>query len=210
MATDNRTSEPTEAQVEAAAKVLAPDGVFAEDFGEYSRKRDNYRREDQAEEQRYYMRKARAALVAAAGTAPQVACAVNHADGICPGYPHAAPQAESGSSHRGVEPDTEMGGVVCSECGWHLGGTGTGSDVQGRQHAEAFPVLPSSTVDEERAERAEATLKRVRELADEMGEAIGFDRLTHGSEAEYPVSYFRDKLEEALEPVAVIGTRKKI
>lgn len=82
--TDNRTNEPnqdetksgqefcfTEAQVEAAAKVLAPDGVFAKDFGEYSRKRDNYRREDQAEEQRYYMRKARAALVAAAGAAPQ-------------------------------------------------------------------------------------------------------------------------------------------
>ena len=62
---------PSEAQVEAAAKVLAPDGVFAEDFGEYSRKRDNCRREDQAEEQRYYMRKARAALVAAAGAAPQ-------------------------------------------------------------------------------------------------------------------------------------------
>lgn len=56
---------PSEAQVGAAAKVLAPDGVFAEDFGEYSRKRDNYRREDQAEEQRYYMRKARAALEAA-------------------------------------------------------------------------------------------------------------------------------------------------
>ena len=63
---------PSEAQVEAAAKVLAPDGVFAEDFGEYSRKRDNYRREDQAEEQRYYMRKARAALVAAASVAPAV------------------------------------------------------------------------------------------------------------------------------------------
>lgn len=60
------TNQFTDEQVEAAAKVLAPDGVFAEDFGEYSRKRDNYRREDQAEEQRYYMRKARAALVAAA------------------------------------------------------------------------------------------------------------------------------------------------
>lgn len=64
--------EPTEAQVEAAAKVLAPDGVFAEDFGEYSRKRDNYRREDQAEEQRYYMRKARAALAAADAHLPSV------------------------------------------------------------------------------------------------------------------------------------------
>lgn len=72
MTTDNRASEPSEAQVEAAAKVLAPDGVFAEDFGEYSRKRDNYRREDQAEEQRYYMRKARAALVAAQGAARPV------------------------------------------------------------------------------------------------------------------------------------------
>ena len=66
------TNQFTDEQVEAAAKVLAPDGVFAEDFGEYFRKRDNYRREEQAEEQRYYMRKARAALVAAAGVAPVV------------------------------------------------------------------------------------------------------------------------------------------
>ena len=97
MTTDNRANEPTEAMVEAAAKVLAPDGVFAEDFSEYSRKRDNYRREDQAEEQRYYMRKARAALVAAQGAARPVngfdttaEHAKNGADSL-----HVAPQEPS-------------------------------------------------------------------------------------------------------------------
>ena len=50
-----------------------------------------------------------------------------------------------------------------------------------------------------RAIKAEAQVARVRDMAEEMGEAIGFDRLVHGQEAEYPVSYFRDKLEETLD-----------
>lgn len=50
-----------------------------------------------------------------------------------------------------------------------------------------------------RLEQAEQAVQRVRDMAEEMGEAIGFDRLAHGQEAEYPVSYFRDKLEEALD-----------
>lgn len=50
-----------------------------------------------------------------------------------------APQAPSESAHRGIERDTEMGGVACSECGWHLAGLRSDSDLQSRHHAEAFP-----------------------------------------------------------------------
>lgn len=34
-------------------------------------------------------------------------------------------EEEVRAGHRGVEPDTEMGGVICSECGWHLAGKET-------------------------------------------------------------------------------------
>ena len=56
-------------------------------------------------------------------------------------------------------------------------------------------------VAEARAERgaALAAIERVRAMVDEMGDAVGFDNLVHGREAEYPVSYLRDKLEAALD-----------
>lgn len=60
-----------------------------------------------------------------------------------------------------------------------------------------------------RAERAEAAIERVWAMVDEMGEAVGFDNLVHGREAEYPVSYLRDKLEEALEPDVALDTGKE-
>lgn len=36
-------------------------------------------------------------------------------------------------------------------------------------------------------------------MIEDMSESIGFDSLVHGREAEYPVSHFRDKLEELLD-----------
>lgn len=50
---------------------------------------------------------------------------------------------------------------------------------------------------------AEKALNVFQEMADDIGEAIAFDVLTtpHG-EAEYPVSHFREKLEEAIGQVS--------
>lgn len=43
------------------------------------------------------------------------------------------------SAHKGVERDTEMGGVSCSVCGWHLAGLHTNPHEQERMHHEAYP-----------------------------------------------------------------------
>lgn len=64
-------SNPTPEQIAAAAKIISPDGVFSENFSEYSRKRDNYREIDQVEEQDYYLQLAESALVAAEGVTPR-------------------------------------------------------------------------------------------------------------------------------------------
>lgn len=61
-----------QARIGAAARVLAPDGVFAESFAEYSRKRDNYRPEDQYEEQVMYLEEAALVLAAAYSHLPTV------------------------------------------------------------------------------------------------------------------------------------------
>lgn len=50
---------------------------------------------------------------------------------------------EPESAHVGVERDTEMGGVACSECGWHLAGVDTHSGARSleqnqREHDEHF------------------------------------------------------------------------
>lgn len=92
MTTDNRTNEPTEAMVEAARRALNEHRALAHarcacgwpGVGNVTTSIGLGRHQ------------AWAALEAAQGDAPrvdsdtQVACAVNHAGGVCPGYPHAA------------------------------------------------------------------------------------------------------------------------
>ena len=46
------------------------------------------------------------------------------------------PNGAAPKRHRGIEPDTEMGGVACSECGWHLSGRTVDNDTQERHHRE--------------------------------------------------------------------------
>ena len=50
-----------------------------------------------------------------------------------------------------------------------------------------------------RAEKAEQAVARVRAMADEMGEGKAFGILTRGREDEYPISYFIEMLEDALD-----------
>lgn len=49
------------------------------------------------------------------------------------------------------------------------------------------------------ARKAEEAVSRVREMAEEMGEGKAFGILTRGREDEYPISYFIEMLEEALD-----------
>lgn len=44
--------------------------------------------------------------------------------------------APTSGKHLEIEPDTEMRGVVCRECGWHLAGTHVDVDTQKRNHDE--------------------------------------------------------------------------
>lgn len=51
----------------------------------------------------------------------------------------------------------------------------------------------------DRLEQAEKAVARVRAMADEMGEGKAFGILTRGREDEYPISYFIEMLEDALD-----------
>ncbi|MFY2788476.1 hypothetical protein [Rhodococcus sp. MALMAid1271] len=44
--------------------------------------------------------------------------------------------APTSGKHLEIEPDTEMRGVVCRECGWHLAGIHVDVDTQKRNHDE--------------------------------------------------------------------------
>ena len=51
----------------------------------------------------------------------------------------------------------------------------------------------------DRLVQVEQAVARVREMAEEMGEGKAFGILTRGREDEYPISYFIEMLEEALD-----------
>lgn len=137
------SGEFSEAQVEAAAKAmwdlrkLISDPEW--DALEYGVKLE-------------YRKDARAALAAAQGAEPrvdsdtQVACAVNHAGGVCPGYPHAASMQPSSAVLEAAAADAPQAPkdihepnhnrVYCVRCG-------------GNWPCQPSPALPSSTVDKD-------------------------------------------------------------
>lgn len=55
------------------------------------------------------------------------------------------PSSDVTKRHRGIEPDTEMGGVACSECGWHLSGRTVDNDTQERHHRQHAAAAEGET-----------------------------------------------------------------
>lgn len=125
MTTDNRTNEPTEAQVEAAAKEF--ERVWDENIDSFD--------PEQHDAMSYIKTAMRAALVAAQGAAPQdpERIMLHHPDGT----------PKSNDEIRSEAAAMRGGAAPQAESVWVPGYGGTGVN-------KAAPVLPSSGVDEVR------------------------------------------------------------
>lgn len=168
MTTGNRTSEPTEAQVEAAAKAIEkiPHLVW-----------DSPRRDDA-------MTLARAALVAAAGAAPQAAKDIHEPshDRVycvrCGGnWPCQAPQTVSAPKSSYISPSLpamirNLWKSDPSENSVRTALKLAGDLIQELIDLKASPVLPSSTVDEDAL--AEVKARALDEAANDL--RVSFSR----------------------------------